>query len=238
MKKVYASVMVVICVLFTGTIHATDYYLKSTGNAGLETSWGTNTNGSGTSPVDFSGVNDVWHFVNQSSVSLTNNNFNPPSTATVIVESGILLTLSSNCTLPARLSALAGGSINISRANVFTFGTLSAGSTVILNGTSLTQATTYANLMVSANSTVTATGAVISGTLTINSGITLRIAGVDITFGGLITGTGKFTGAPTASVHLTPGIGGSNGTLRFVTGEKRLTNLEVNYTTVSAVSNR
>ena len=57
--------------LFTVSFaNATDYYSKSTGNLNLTATWGTNTDGSGTAPSNFTTAGNVFYIRNNAAPTI------------------------------------------------------------------------------------------------------------------------------------------------------------------------
>ena len=77
MKNLSNFLRLAVLVIVTGiTIngHAqTNYYSKSTGNLNLTASWGTNTNGTGTAPANFTATNQVFNIVNNATPTIAAN---------------------------------------------------------------------------------------------------------------------------------------------------------------------
>ena len=57
----------------SGTVTTTDYYSKPTGNLTDVSTWGTNTDGTGTSPANFTDPGQLFNVVNRSSTTLDAN---------------------------------------------------------------------------------------------------------------------------------------------------------------------
>jgi len=70
MKK-YAIFILFLFSLLTLNVKATIYYLKSGGTPTSVASWGTNTNGTGTAPTNFTTANQIFNIRNNAAITLT-----------------------------------------------------------------------------------------------------------------------------------------------------------------------
>ena len=167
----------------------TNYYSKSSGYLDALATWGTMTNGTGTSPTSFTATQCTYNIQNNASPTLGAAWTVSGTGSNIVLGDG---TNACNFTIPSSYSCT--GSMNISNnatltiqnASTPTLATLNAGSTVNYNGANgvsqTVQAGTYGNLIIS-NSTgsgtstkTAATGTVyIAGNLTISSYATFDI---------------------------------------------------------------
>ncbi len=221
--------------------HAATYYLISSGNISSKNNWNTSPLNTGSQPANFTSAGDVWIFQsntangNRTTGSITNALFNVSSSASVTIESGFNLTLSSNGSVPAFFNVSNGGVLTISNGNAVKFGTLGATSTVIFNSASQTVDTrAYGNLTINQSLSLSGSGTLldVSGLLTLASGITFNINSKDLSLSGSagsISGTGFLTGTANSVLTLQGGNGSNNGTLYFLTGNYNLKELVMNY---------
>ncbi len=161
----------------------TEYYSKSSGSLDVLATWGTNTDGSGTSPLNFTSNQCTYNIRNNAAPTLGVTNWVVSGTGSnIVLGDG---TNACNLTVPAAYSCT--GSMNISNnatltaqnATLPTLSVLNSGSTVNYNsgnGVAQTvQAVTYGNLIISNSTgsgatTKTAAGNIyIAGNLTISS---------------------------------------------------------------------
>jgi hypothetical protein len=238
MKNAYFSLLLLF-IFFNFNLNATDYYLKTSGNAHLAASWGTTAagNGSGDSPANFNGAH-TWHFTNRTSVNMTSAGFSTPSTAIVIVESATSVTVASLGTLgSASINIASGGSLTLTRNITYNLNSLDANSTVVYNNVNLpVYAENYGHLTIAASTTLSGTADInVNGTLTINSGRTLTMdGGGAVLYISSIAGTGSLTGNATALLSFSLGASGNNGTVNFTSGSQLLQVLSLDYTSTSS----
>ncbi|MGZ4090133.1 MAG: beta strand repeat-containing protein [Bacteroidia bacterium] len=237
MKQLYLkSIAVIICLFsITGTVRATDYYLKSSGSLTSLSSWNTALNGSGTAPASFTGASDIWHFTNRTGATLSAN-FGAVSTATSVIESGFNLTVSTTFgSINSKINIVSTGSLTIVNNKVYNFSTLDPNSTVTYSFSSNTvKPANYGNLVVAVSTSLNAsTGNIwVYGTLTINSGVVLNMSGYGLQLNGStssIAGAGTLSGSSTSFIELYGGGGGNNGALNFTSGSAILDYLYLQY---------
>lgn len=237
MKNVY-FLLLIIAGLLNNKVKATDYYLKNTVTAVTTlTNWGTNTDGSGTAPVNFTGAH-TWHFTNRTSVNMTTAGFATSSTAIVAIESAISVTIASLGTLgSASINVASGGSLTLTRNITYNLNSLDANSTLVYNNVNLpVYAENYGHLTIAASTTLSGTADInVNGTLTINSGRTLTMdGGGAVLYISSIAGTGSLTGNSTALLSFSLGATGNNGTVNFTSGSQLLQVLSLDYTSTSS----
>lgn len=224
MKKLKYLGLFILTVSFSDYLRATDYYLKPTGAITSTASWGTNTNGTGTSPVVFSNAGDVWHFANRT--SLTNLTvFNINAAATAVIEANFNLICLAAGEIKGLINVASSGTLTISNTTFKTFNlnSLDPNSTVVYNTSVINvMAEDYGHLTIAASNTLVNAGTIwVYGTLTINAGRTLTLNGNGLNLNGLngsIAGTGNFAGDALAFITFLGGNGGNNGTINFAPG--------------------
>ena len=69
----------------TSTTSAADYYSKSTGNLDATATWGTNTDGSGTAPADFTTASQTFHIANSNPGSFSGSTWTVSGTSSKII---------------------------------------------------------------------------------------------------------------------------------------------------------
>ena len=179
-SKAVAALLVLFC--FISHSYATTYYNKSSGTGALQTlsNWGTNTDGTGTAPSNFTTAGNIFNLYNGSTATIT---------ATWVITGGTLNvgtgSAAMNLTIPNSSSLTGTGTVNVSagatltlqNTNNPTLGTLNATSTVNYNGTgSQTIAlATYGNLALSGARTGTVT--LPSGTINVSGNFTVSYTG-------------------------------------------------------------
>ncbi|MGZ3862753.1 MAG: beta strand repeat-containing protein [Bacteroidia bacterium] len=241
-KIAYIGVMTFLSqFLFAQTI----YYSKSTGNLNATATWGTSPTGTGTSPSNFTSNNCVYIVSNNTAPTINGNwtvsgtnsyvkvgdgtqtiNFTVPNTRSIAgtfsVAPSSTLTAASGSTVSSS-TVNASGVFNDQTNNNPAFGTLASGSTVIYSrgGNQTVVNAAYANLTMSGSGTktvATTTNTSVSGVLTINTGVVLRLANNNsftFTLSGTITGSGTIRGGANSILYITGT--GNVGTLTFST---------------------
>jgi hypothetical protein len=143
----------------SGTSAAAVYYSKSTGNLNTLSNWGTNTDGSGIAPSDFTSNAQTFTVVNQSSATIGAAWTVSGTSSKVVVGDGtntITLTIPSSFTLTGTVDVTNHGTLKIQHTTSPTFGTFATGSTVNYAGTSQTiTASSYKNLDLTGASSLT-----------------------------------------------------------------------------------
>ncbi len=167
--------------------YSTTYYNKSSGVASLQATanWGTATNGTGTSPANFTTAGDVFNLYNGSTGTIS----------AAWVMTGVTLNVGNgaamNLTIPSGFSLTGTGVVNVSAAATLTLqntanptlGTLNATSTVNYNGTGAQTIAlgTYGNLTLSGARTGTPAITLASGTINIAGSFSVTYTGA-VTF--------------------------------------------------------
>jgi len=168
-----------VCAIFLALPgHAqTNYYSKSTGSLNVLATWGTATNGTGTSPLNFTAANQVFNVRNNAAPTIAANWTVSGTGSKIIVGDGTTacnFQIPSGFTCAGTIDVSANGTLLIARTTNPTLGTLNVASTVNFNGTAnqTIPAVTYGNLTYSgsATGTMAAGGCTIAGTLTASSG--------------------------------------------------------------------
>ncbi len=179
------------------------YYSKSTGNLDVLSTWGTNTDGTGTAPADFTTAGVVYNIVNNTTPTIGAAWTVSGSGAKVVVGDGTATAI--NFTIPSSFAYT--GTIDVTANSILTLqntiptiGTLSATSTVVYDGGTAQNisAATYGNLTVqNSGAAKTLAGAVtlLGNTFILASGTTLTSGTNVISFnaaGGTATINGIF----------------------------------------------
>lgn len=186
-------------VALSGTGTAT-YYSKAAGNLTDVSTWGINTDGTGSSPADFTSDGQVFVITNRSAVTLDANWTVSGSGAKVVTGDGVAVTeftIPGAATLTGTLDVANAGSLVLQNTTLPTLGTLASGSTVNFaqSGTYVIPQRTYHHLVLT------------GGTKTLTAGIT--------TVGGNFTldGVTGFNGAasPFSTISLAGNFSMLNG---------------------------
>ena len=200
--------------LFKGTVTASVFYLASNSDAINVANWGTNMDGSGTHPVNFTADNQVFKIVN------TGASISAPwtvsgSASLVQLGDGIA---ANSLTIPA--SASFTGVLNISANTIltdtsltsnYTINTIDPNSTVTFNGADAQNVpgAAYGNLNILTQGTTGATAAgtiSVAGTFNIPTGSILNMASSKLAAVNILTGTGTLKTKNPNSTALPAGI--------------------------------
>ncbi len=181
----------------------TNYYSKSTGNLNLLSTWGTNTDGSGTSPSNFSDGYQVFNIRNNTTPTIGSNWVVNGLNSKVVLGDGTNPTnflIPASFSLSGNLELSANSIVTLENTTLPTFSSIDVSSTVIYaqNGfmTIPSMPSTYGNLTfnpsaggitftIGSNITVNGTLSLDNGTVAMNSGVVLYIGS-----GGAVSETG------------------------------------------------
>ena len=216
---------------YTNCTSASTYYSKSTGNLDLLSSWGTNADGSGTAPCNFTNASTIYYIANRTTATIGANWTVSGSGSKVIVgqasSAAVTFTVPNNYTYTGTIdvaaASIGSNTLVLYHTTVPTLGTLNIGSTVKFNasGIQTIPVNTYGNLETgvqsgSTNYTKTAAGILdINGNLTLGDYSTLALSSFSHTLAGdfikptgngiLSAGTSTLTfdGASTQKIHVT-----------------------------------
>lgn len=151
----------------------TNYYSKPAGNLTDVATWGTNTNGTGTSPTDFITDGQIFNVVNRVTTTLDANWTVSGSGSKVIVGEGTTgteLILPNTAALTGTVDVTNLSTLRLENSTLPTFGALATGSTVNYAQTSspyvVPTSTTYYNLSITNGVKTLA-----SGTITVNGSL-------------------------------------------------------------------
>ncbi len=178
MRKIIIPIFIVFFFIVCSNIYSqTNFYYKGTGNINLTSSWGTNTDGSGTPPSSFTTASQLFNIVNCSSVSLPGNWTVSGTGSKVILGNGTscTFTIPSGYSLTGILDISSNGYLNISNTTIPNLGTLNSASTVEYSGTAIQtmKAVTYGNLIIS-NTAMDTTG----GAFKVTGNLTIKLMGI------------------------------------------------------------
>ena len=201
---------------------ANNYYSKATGSLDSLSTWGTNSNGTGTSPTSFGANNTIYNIVNNSSPVMSNSWYITGTNTAVVLGDG---TNTLNTSIPSGLS-FGADSIYVRNNVTFTIlGTLITnkpgfenGSTVQYTNTGAQnlQTASFYNLVVSGGTKSLISNITVRGTLAmlanINCGINTLTVGSSATQTGSITyGSGIITGNISRWFAASTNAGSSSG---------------------------
>jgi len=159
----------------------TNYYSKSSGALNLTSSWGTNTDGSGTAPANFTTNNRVFNIRNQANPTIAANWTVSGANSKIVVGDG---SNPCNFLIPSagrytgKVDVTNNATLTITNTTIPTLGTLNANSTVVFNGTAAQTIpiASYGNLTCSGSNTCTMSGSTtISGTLSLTNAASLEL---------------------------------------------------------------
>ncbi len=202
------------------------YYSKSTGNLNALSTWGTNVDGSGASPVNFTSPNVTYVIVNNPAATIGAAWNVSGSGSQVVVGNGsasIAFIIPSTAAFTGTVSVTNAATLSIGNNTNPTLGALAVGSTVDYSrlGAQNVLNAAYYNLVTSGSgqkSMLTTTNASISNSFVIGTGTTFRFPAVN-TITTTITGSLSGGGAIVGNGNSVLAIGGSGafGTLTFTT---------------------
>ncbi|HEY9049722.1 MAG TPA: PA14 domain-containing protein, partial [Ohtaekwangia sp.] len=129
------------------------YYSKATGNLQDLSTWGTNTNGTGTAPPNFTNGFEYFYIRNRTGNVDLNAAWTVSGTGSKVVVEASGITLNVNAALTGRLEANDNTTINLNNATIPTFGILAATSTVNFNVAGAVPNGSYGNLNLNTAST-------------------------------------------------------------------------------------
>jgi hypothetical protein len=197
MKPFFAALFIVLC---SWAFAQTNYYSKASGNLQTLATWGTNTDGTGTAPANFTANNQLFN--------IRNNNPGTPSGAWTVSGTGSRIVVGDGTnaqtfntngqTVTATVDVSNLGTFEITtNLTTITIGTCASGSTVSYNGdvNQSVRTGTYHHLILTgatAARTKTASGNItVNGNLTVNNNNTLDMVGNQLLgASGTISGTG------------------------------------------------
>jgi hypothetical protein len=161
---------------------ATTYYSKATGNLNVLTTWGTNADGTGTAPANFTASGQTFVIQNNATPTIGANWVVSGTGSKVIVGNG---TNACNFTIPSNFSYTGiidvrnNATLTISHNTVPTLSILSSGSTVVFNssGSQTIPANNYSNLTIGGSRTGTPTITLAPGIISCSNTFTLNYTG-------------------------------------------------------------
>ena len=218
------------------------FYWNGSGPVTALSSWGTNTDGTGLAPSNFTANQQIFNLVNNTSATL--------SSSLTIGGTGSILNVGDGVTginfiTNATLAFTGGAKMNVLNTSTLTMQStpfpsssdvvISTGSTINFAQSSAVSiwATTYHNLIISGSADKTISGSpVVNGVLNLN-GRNLAMTNsalLALTLNGTITGTGALK---TGNSRLVIGGSGAFGTMNFVAG---FTALSINQLSINRAS--
>jgi len=215
----------------------TAYYSKSTGNLNLTSSWGTNPDGSGTAPANFTG-NQCTYFVRNNAAPTIGANWTVSGLGSkIIVGDG---TNACNFTIPAAYTYTGvvdvqnNGTLTLQNAALPTFGLLFDGSTVnySVSGAQNIAYPLFYNLKISGTGTKTLTANVTAhGTVTVGDGSNAGTLVIPSAYS--LTGTTNVNTNSTLSIQnsVNPTLGtlGTGSTVEYALASNGQSVLAANY---------
>lgn len=177
-----------------GTPPSINYYLASNSDCTIFSNWGSNQDGSGNHPIDFTSAGQNFNILN-SGATIGSDWTVSGDASKVILGSSSVLTITAAASLSGKIDLLAGSTLTIEHLTVFpTLNNIDATSTVVYNGSDAqsVQSTTFGNLSIltqlagaSALGTIT-----ILGNLNIAGGTTFSMGTNKIISIGTLSGNG------------------------------------------------
>ncbi|MDT4967194.1 MAG: hypothetical protein QOJ64_1931, partial [Acidobacteriota bacterium] len=202
-----------------------NYYSKSTGNLDLLSTWGTNTDGTGTAPTSFTLAGQIFNIRNRTSATIGANwtvsgtgskvILGDPSVAAINFTVPSSFAFSGTIDIPA--ASAGSNTLTLQNSTIPTFGTLNAASTVNYNrsGAQTVSAATYGNLVISGSGTKTAAGSLSATTLGVSAGTFDQGGSADISTGAVtVAASAVWTNLGTGDLTLSGDVSNS-GTINF-----------------------
>jgi len=184
------------------------YYSKSTGFLNATATWGTNTNGTGTTPSNFQGNSCMYIIANNATPTL-NSNWEIEGTGSKIVlgtGSSVNFTIPAANTVTGTIDLASNSTLTINSETIPTIGSKASSSSIVFNNANpqAIPAGTYNNLTITGGGTKSIAGSIIiNGTLTLTSG-KLQLGTYDLTIGS----SGSISGANSTNYIVTNSTGG------------------------------
>lgn len=223
-------------IVITGDIF--QYFSKSTGNLDLLATWGTNLNGTGTSPANFTMNGITYNIINNANPTIGSNWTVTGLNSFVTVGSSTFATnflVPTTAVCSASLNVTGNSTVTIENLSSPVLSTLAVGSTInfAANGNQTIYSPSspqaiYSNLTISGSGAKTYTNNItVNSVLNISNG-TLTLfnnAFRNLTLNGTLTGSGVLAGSNGA--RITIGGSGNFGTLNFAAGTNTLHTLSM-----------
>jgi hypothetical protein len=221
------------------------YYSKSTGNLDDIANWGLNTDGTGTSPSNFTSDGAIYEIRNRATATIGSNWIVSGSASKVVVGDGtnaIDFTIPSGFALTGTIDISNAAELTIENTTPPTFGTFATNSTLEYNNVAVTlsASTTYRNLKLTGTGTKSFPGntTTIAGNLILN-GSSLNGAGSNpfstILLAGNLTYDGTVT-PPTDANSITLSTNGTaSGTQTFTGAGNALRWFRITTTTANTI---
>jgi len=205
MKLIILTSTISLWMSFAST--AQTFYSKSTGALNTLATWGSNTDGTGTAPANFTTAGQTFNIQNRATANITATWTVSGAGSNVVVGDGINpVTFSTGTfTISGIFNVSASATLEVQSNSTFTLGTCATGSTVSYSGdlNQSVRAGTYDNLTLT-NGTIartkTASGAItVNGVLTVNTNNILAMATNALSGSFTNAGTGTITTTRTTS---------------------------------------
>lgn len=182
--------------VMVGSVASTAYYLAANSDCTVLNNWGTNTNGSGTNPTDFTAANQIFKIFNTGATLGSDWTVNGSGSKVVLGDGTTAngLVIPATAFLNGKIDLAAASSLTINHTTIFpTLNVVSPASTIIYNGASdqTAQTGTYGNLSISTIGIANSSGALsVAGALAIANGSTLNMGANKLLGVGSVSGTG------------------------------------------------
>ena len=179
-----------------GSAPSFNYYLAANSDCAVLSNWGSNSDGTGTHPTDFTAANQTFNIFNTGATIGSDWTVNGSVTKVVLGNGTIAnsLTIPATAFLDGKIDLAASATLTISNTTKYpAFNIISASSSVVYNGAAdqTIQGTKYGNLTINTQGTGTSTGGLtISGALTIANSAILNIGANKLLTVGSVSGTG------------------------------------------------
>lgn len=167
----------------------TNYYSKSTGNLNDLSTWGTNTDGSGTAPVNFNNSCQLFNIRNGNSGNLTSNWVVTGLGSNIVVDQTGLI-IPSNRTVLGVIDVNANQTLTIQSISFFTIRNLDASSTIVYaqGGSFTPSARAYGNIILDNTSLTNPSSSTdwqLAGSITLRNGASFNAPNLGINTTGI-----------------------------------------------------
>jgi hypothetical protein len=220
----------------------TFYYSKSSGNLELTSTWGINTDGTGSAPTNFTNNGQLFFIRNRTTATLTANFSVSGTNSKVVVGDGTnptTLTIPSTFALNAVTDVAANSSIVLNNPTIPTLSTIASNTTVTYGATTTQNVTeaSYYNITLSGSGdkllqTGTSGATTVSNVLTINAGVNFNNQGNNVIILGASDGISN-SGAASGTGRYIYSLQDANTSITG-TGGATYSNLEIDFTTTGS----
>jgi hypothetical protein len=219
----------------------TNFYNISGSNLTLVASWGTNTDGTGSNPSNFTTNNQVFNVKNGTTATVGAWTVSGSNSKVIVGDGSSSMTLTLSSTLTGTVDVLNNATLDFAlNPNNTTFGNLSTGSTVRFSrsGSQTVKSASFYNLTLAGSGAKTiTTGTIVNNTFNTGSISGTVVLGTLLTLNGTITGNTPLVSTSSRGITINKTGGGSVGTLVFDASSNSINSITVSSGDVTLGSN-